>query len=55
MIVFGGAVFGAVLGGSIAKRRGGSRLDIAQYAASSALIFAILGMVATVVIHRAMV
>lgn len=55
MIVFGAALIGALLGGFVAKKRGGSRLDIAQYAASSAIAFAVIGMVATVMIHRSMV
>ncbi|MEO9824390.1 MAG: apolipoprotein acyltransferase [Paracoccaceae bacterium] len=47
MVLFFSAVFGAVLGGITAKRRGGNRLDIAQYAAGFAIAFAILGMFAT--------
>lgn len=47
MILFFSSLFGAVLGGFTAKRRGGNRLDIAQYAAGFAIAFAILGLFAT--------
>ena len=53
MLVIGGAALGAIIGGLTAKRRGGSGLDIAQYAAGYAIALALVGMVATVVIHRA--
>lgn len=52
MIVFGAALIGAIIGGMTARNRGGKGLDIAQYAASFGIAFAILGLVATVVIHR---
>jgi len=55
MLVIGGAVLGAIIGGLTAKRRGGSPLDIAQYAAGYAIALALVGMVATVVIHRAVI
>jgi len=52
MIVIGAALFGAVLGGWTAKKRGGAMADIAQYAASFGIAFALAGLLATVVIHR---
>lgn len=55
MIVIALALLGAVLGGFTAKKRNGSRADIAQYAAGYAIAFALVGMVATLVIHRFMV
>lgn len=55
MIVFGAALIGAILGALSAKKRGGAPLDIAQYAASFAIAFAVVGMIATVIIHRTMV
>ncbi|MEP2027840.1 MAG: apolipoprotein acyltransferase [Paracoccaceae bacterium] len=55
MIVVGAAIIGAIIGGMTAARRKGSRLDIAQYAGSFAIAFATLGLIATVLIHRAMV
>lgn len=55
MIVFGAALIGALLGGFTAKKRGGAGLDIAQYAASCAIAFAIVGMIATIIVHRSLV
>jgi hypothetical protein len=52
MIVIGGAAVGAVVGALAAKRQGGKVADIAQYAAASAMLFGILGMIATVVVDR---
>ncbi|MBI6629825.1 apolipoprotein acyltransferase [Pontibaca salina] len=52
MIVFGAALVGAIVGGMTARNRGGNKLDIAQYAASFGIAFALLGLIATVVIHR---
>jgi uncharacterized protein YcfJ len=52
MIVVAGALIGAIAGGLIARRRGGKGLDIAQYAGSMGIAFAILGLIATVVIER---
>lgn len=52
MIVLGAALIGAIIGGMTARKRGGNGLDIAQYAASFAIAFAIVGLIATVVIHR---
>ncbi len=45
---------GAIIGGMTAARRKGNRKDIAQYAAGYGMAFTILGMIATVMIHRAM-
>ncbi len=55
MIVIALALLGAVLGGLTAKKRNGSRADIAQYAAGYAIAFALVGMIATLVIHRFLV
>ncbi len=52
MIVIGAALIGAVLGGLTAKKRGGAAADIVQYAVSSAIAFALIGLLSTVVIHR---
>lgn len=52
MIVIAGIVGGALWGGLLARSRGGSRLDIAQYAATFAIAFALLGLVATVFLER---
>lgn len=55
MIVIAAALIGAILGGMTAKKRGGKPADIAQYAAVYAIGFAIVGMLATILIHRSAV
>lgn len=52
MIVIAAALIGAVLGGLTARKRGGKAPDIAQYAASFAIAFGLVGLIATIVIHR---
>lgn len=53
MIVLGAALLGAIIGGLTAARRKGTGLDIAQYAAGYAIAFALLGLFATLFLHRA--
>ena len=55
MIVLIGALVGALSGGLIAYRRKGKTADILQYAFVYALVFALLGLFATLIIHRASV
>ena len=52
MIVIAGTVFGALLGTLVARQRGGGRLDIAHHAAVLAILFAVIGMIVTIVIAR---
>ena len=52
MVVLFGALLGALTGGLLAKKRGGKRLDILQYGAVYAMIFAIVGLFVTIFIHR---
>ena len=52
MIVLGFALVGALIGIVTAHGRGGKRLDIAQYAASYAVAFAIIGLFVTVFLMR---
>jgi len=52
MIVLLSILIGVTLGVMKARRKNGSRLDILQYGAVYGIIFAILGLVATVVIER---
>lgn len=52
MIVIAAAIIGALIGGWTARKRGGNRLDLAQYAAGYAMAFVIVGMIATVLIDR---
>ena len=52
MIVIFGAVAGAAWGGYLARKRGGNRLDIAQYATSSAIAFGLLALFASIFLAR---
>ena len=52
MIVIAGAIGGALLGGLTAKRRGGNRPDIAQYAAGYAIAFGLIGLFLTIFLER---
>jgi len=52
MIVIVLAIVGACIGGFTAKKRGGNRKDIAQYAAGYGFAFMIVGMPLTVLVHR---
>ena len=45
-------IIGAVIGGLTARKRQGNRMDIAQYAASFAIAFALLGLIITVLLDR---
>jgi len=53
MIVVTAALIGAILGGMTARKRGGKPADIVQYAAVYAIAFSIVGLLATILIHRA--
>lgn len=55
MIVLGSAVLGILLGVLTAKKRGGAKLDMAQYGAAFGIAFALAGLIVTIVIHRMMV
>lgn len=55
MIVILTTLAGAVIGGLTAKKRNGKLADIAQYATVYAIAFGIVGMLATIMIHRAAV
>jgi hypothetical protein len=52
MIVLAALIAGFAFGWMRAARRGGNRLDRTQYALVHAILFGILGMVATIVIAR---
>ena len=54
MIVFAGALAGAVYGVVLARRREGTGADMAQYGAGFAIAFAILGLFLTIVLERMM-
>jgi len=55
MLVIAGLALGALTGALTARRRGGKPADMAQYAAGYAIAFALVGLVATIIIHRAAV
>jgi len=52
MLILAGFVSGALWGGFLARRRKGSRMDIAQYAAAFSIAFAIVGLFATVLLDK---
>lgn len=52
MLVIGGAILGTIIGALTARKRGGTGLDMAQYAAGYGIAFALIALVATVMIHR---
>ena len=52
MIVLGGFLLGAIIGASIARKRGGKTLDILQYAAGFGIAFCLVGLFATIIIER---
>lgn len=52
MIVLAGALAGAAYGAWLARKRGGTRADIAQYAAGYGIAFAILGLFVTLFLAR---
>lgn len=52
MIIIGLAIIGAIIGAMTARGRGGKALDMAQYATSYALAFAIIGLFITVFLSR---
>ncbi len=52
MIVFIAALIGGVIGGRIASKRGGNRLDIVQYVGIYALAFGLVGLILTLIVHR---
>ena len=53
MIVLAGLALGVAWGGFLARKRGGNRLDIAQYAAGFGIAFMLLGLFVTIFVERA--
>ena len=47
-----GLLIGAIFGGLMARRKGGNRLDVLQWAAVNAMIFGVLGMLVLIFIER---
>lgn len=52
MIILLGAVLGALTGVMVARRRRGKVADLLQYGFVYALIFALIGLFVTLIIHR---
>jgi hypothetical protein len=52
MIVLAGLVLGALFGAGLAKKRGGRKLDMLQYAAGFAIFFMLIGLFATIFLER---
>lgn len=52
MIVLAGMLFGGIYGALLAKRREGTRLDMAQYAAGFGIAFGLLGLFLTIFVER---
>ena len=48
-------LFGAILGAAIARRRRGKGLDMAQYAAGYGILFALMGLIITIIIDRTVI
>lgn len=54
MIILAGALGGAAWGAYLAKKREGSKLDMAQYAAGFGIAFSLVGLFVTIFIDRMM-
>lgn len=54
MLVLIPMIFGGIFGGLRAKKRGGTRADIWQFVAVFAILCAIPGLFATLILHRAL-
>lgn len=52
MIVIGGFVMGALIGGLTARQRGGKPADIAQYAIAYGIAFCLAGLFLTILLER---
>jgi hypothetical protein len=52
MIVIAGLVGGAIWGALHARKQGGNRKDMAQYAAVYGIVFGLLGLAATIALER---
>lgn len=52
MITYGFLIIGALGGALRAKKRGGNRLDMIQYAAIFGMIFGLIGLFITIILAR---
>ncbi|MBT9382380.1 hypothetical protein KM176_00775 [Pseudooceanicola sp. CBS1P-1] len=54
MLALAGLIIGALFGGLRARRRGGDRRDIWQYAIVHAMLFALVGLFLSILLTRAL-
>lgn len=54
MIIIATTLLGGGFGGWLARKRGGNRYDIAQYATVYGIIFAVLGLFLTMLLERSL-
>lgn len=47
-----GLILGAIIGGLVARKRGGNVADILQYGASYGIAFALVGLIAAILFFR---
>jgi len=52
MLVLAGLVLGVLIGATTARKRGGNKLDMAQYAAGYAIAFMLIGLFLTILAER---
>ncbi|SEW18623.1 hypothetical protein SAMN05444851_1964 [Aliiroseovarius sediminilitoris] len=52
MLVIAALLLGALIGGLRARKRGGNRMDIAQYATVYAIAFGLIALFASIIISR---
>jgi cytochrome c biogenesis protein CcdA len=52
MLVLAGLVLGVLIGATTAGKRGGNKLDMAQYAAGYAIAFMLIGLFLTIFAER---
>ena len=48
-------IIGALFGARTAKKRNGTRADVAQYAAVYGIFFALIGLIFTIILDRSLV
>lgn len=55
MIIIIAALIGAIIGGTMARRRKGRTADILQYATVYAMLFGLIGLFVTILIARLLI
>ena len=54
MLWIGGALLGGVIGAQTAKKRGGNKADMAQYATGFGIALGLAGFILTIIIEKAL-